>query len=82
MAEFIKDKRISQSAQYDYRAASRELTELAADYKAAGDPRRARECRIYAFIAANAARAEFFDPAPQPVRRWLERETPPWSVGP
>lgn len=72
VAEFIKDKRISQSAQYDYRQASREISELAADMKAIGDHAKAREFRIYAFIAANAARAEFFDPPP-PVVRWLER---------
>lgn len=73
VAEFIKDKRVSQSAQYDYRQAAREISELAADMKAVGDHKKARQFRIYAFIAANAARAEFFDPPPPAVHRWLER---------
>ena len=73
VAQFIQDKRVSQSAQYDYRRASRELSELADEMKAVGDNKRARECRMFAFIAANAARAEFFDPPPALVHRWLER---------
>jgi hypothetical protein len=66
VAQFIRDKRASQSAQFDYRAAARDIAELAVEMKSVGDEPKAREFRLYAFIAANAARAEFFDPEPRP----------------
>lgn len=66
VAQFIRDKRASQAAQYDYRLAAREISDLASEMKAVGDHKKAAEFRYLAFIAANAARAEFFDP---PVRR-------------
>jgi hypothetical protein len=62
VAEFIRDNRASKTAQADYRADARRLSELAADMVAAGQRRKASELRHLAFIAANAARSEFFDP--------------------
>lgn len=65
--EFIRDNRASRQAQRDYRVAAREIGDLAAEMKAVGDHKKAREFRIYAFVAANAARVEYFDPEPPTV---------------
>lgn len=64
MTEFLRDNRASREAQRDYRIAAREIADLAAEMKAVGDHPKAREFRIYAFVAANAARVEYFDPEP------------------
>jgi hypothetical protein len=62
VAEFLRDNRASKTAQADYRADARRLSELAADMVAAGQRQKASELRHLAFVAANAARAEFMDP--------------------
>lgn len=64
VTEFIRDNRASRSAQRDYRVASQEIGDLAAEMKRVGDHKRAREFRVLAFVAANAARSEYFDPEP------------------
>ena len=62
VAEFLRDNRASKTAQADYREDAARLSELAADMAAAGERRKASELRHLAFIAANAARAEFMNP--------------------
>jgi hypothetical protein len=61
VAEFLRDNRASKTAQADYREDARRLSELAVEV-AEVDRRKAQELRHLAFIAANAARAEWFQP--------------------
>jgi hypothetical protein len=62
VAEFLRDNRASKTAQADYREDARRLSELAVLMTEIGDRRRAAELRYLASIAANAARAEWFQP--------------------
>ena len=69
VTQFLRDVRVSKAAQRDYRQAAAEISELADVMTAVGDPERAREFQRLGFIAANAARAEFFDPDPMEQAR-------------
>lgn len=62
------------AAERDYREDARELAAIAVDCKAAGADREAREARIFAFVAVNAARVEVFDPEP-PDAPWCSCPT-------
>ena len=60
--QVVRDVIASRSAQRQYREEAKRLAYLAAELKAAGRPLLAREAAHQAYIALNAARAEFFDP--------------------
>ncbi len=64
LADFLRDNAASKSAQAHYRRRAADLSELAHDQLEADCPLQARVTRYRAFIVANAARAEFFDPEP------------------
>lgn len=64
VTEFLRDVQASKAAQRDYRAAAARLSDMASLMKDVGDREHAREFSQFAFLAANAARAEFFDPEP------------------
>jgi hypothetical protein len=63
--EYLRDLRASKAAQRDYRFRAAEIAELADVMTGVADTAQAREFQRLAFIAANAARAEFFDPEPR-----------------
>ena len=66
IAEVVRDLQASRSAQNRYRDEARRLTMLAREFELAGRPLLSREAAHMAFIAENAARAEYFDPEVRP----------------
>ncbi len=65
--QMLRDLSAKRQSEHEYRARARQLTLDADRLCADGFTHWAGEVRLFAFIAANAARAEALDPEPQGV---------------